>query len=80
MAPVRERDAGGHGGGLQHEEPCFGVSSACRASIGAIPPVWWCPRRGASSTVYLSWRKSPCLVGVLQHEEPCFGVSSACCL
>ena len=46
-------------GVLQHEEPCFGVSSACRASIGAIPPVWWCPRRGPSSTVHLSQRNSP---------------------
>ena len=35
------------------------MSSACRASIGAIPPVWRCPRRKPSSTVRLSQRNSP---------------------
>ena len=40
------------------------MSSACRGSIGAIPPVWRCPRRGPSSTVHLSQRNSPRLVAV----------------
>ena len=39
------------------------MSSACRGSIGAIPPVWRCPRRGPSSTVHLSQRNSPPLGG-----------------
>ena len=32
------------------------------ASHGAIPPVWWRPRHGPSSTVHLSQRESPRLV------------------
>ena len=35
------------------------MSPACRGSIGAISPVWWRPRHGPSSTVYLSQRNSP---------------------
>ena len=35
------------------------MSPACRTSNGAIPPVWWRPRRGPNSTVHLSQRNSP---------------------
>ena len=38
------------------------ILPACRGSIGAIPPVWWRPRRGPSSTVHLSQRNSPRLL------------------
>ena len=31
------------------------------------PPVWWRPRRGVSSTVHLSQRKSPRLVAVMSR-------------
>ena len=37
-APVREYDTRGNGGGLQHYEPPFSVSPACRAPNGAFPP------------------------------------------
>ena len=46
------------------------MSSACRASIGAIPPVWWCPRRRPSSTVRLLRRNSPRLVAVSLESRP----------
>ena len=46
------------------------MSSACRASIGAIPPVWWRPRRGPSSTVHLSQRNSFRLVAVSLESRP----------
>ena len=45
-------------GVLHHSKHPVGVSPVCRASIGAIPPVWWRPRRGASSTAGLSWCNS----------------------
>ena len=45
------------------------ILSACRGSNGAIPPVWWRPRHGASSTVRLLCRNSPRLVAV----RPRFG-------
>ena len=32
-----------------------------------FPPVWWRPRRGPSSTVHLSQRKSPRLVAVMSR-------------
>ena len=45
------------------------MSPACRGSIGAIPPVWRCPRRGPSSTVHLSQRNSPRLAVPLTWAE-----------